>query len=79
MDENEYLAQAYLKYMDALVLDSNNYLCNLHVGRLLIEREDLQEAIQRLQQAAGLKPSNVESRYEVCVCLKYFTLAICIS
>ena len=63
MNENEPLAQAYLKYMDALVLDSNNFLCNLHVGRLLIEREDYDEAVQRLQQAVGLKPVSVESRW----------------
>ena len=62
MDENDNLTQAYLKYMDALILDSNNYLCNLHAGRLLIEREDYAEAIQRLQQAAGIKPVSVESR-----------------
>ena len=62
LDENDPMAQAYLKYMDALTLDPNNYLCNLHVGRMLIEQGSHEEAIKRLHQAAGLKPTSVESR-----------------
>ena len=56
------MAQAYLKYMDALVLEQNNYLCNLHVSRMLLERGETEEALKRLHQAAGLKPNNVEAR-----------------
>nr|CAB3263199.1 uncharacterized protein LOC104266112 [Phallusia mammillata] len=71
-DENEPLAQAYLKYMDALACDANNYLCNLHVGRMLVDREDYKEAVVRLQQAVGLKPVSVEARFllGVALCLQ---------
>lgn len=48
--------------MDALVLDPNNHLCNFHASRMLIERGEHEEAIKRLQQAAGLKPVSVEAR-----------------
>ncbi|CAK8678105.1 unnamed protein product [Clavelina lepadiformis] len=62
MDESDPLSQAYLKYMDALAIDQNNYICNLHVGRMMLQREEYDEAVKRLQQAVGLKPGNVESR-----------------
>nr|XP_009859922.1 uncharacterized protein LOC104266112 [Ciona intestinalis] len=62
-DESKPLSQAYLKYMDAVTTDPNNHLCNLHLGRMLIERGDHKEAVERLQQAVGLKPTSAEARF----------------
>jgi len=62
VDKNASLSQAFLKYMDALALGPNNHLCNYHVGRMLIGRGDYAEAVLRLQQAVGLRPTFVEAR-----------------
>ena len=61
-DEEAPLGKAYLKYMDALSLDQNNTLYNIHVGRLLLLQGNAEDAIQRLQLAVGLKPTFILAR-----------------
>ena len=56
------LGQAYLKYLDALSLDQNNVLYNIHVGRLMLLQGNTDDAIQRLQLAVGLKPTFILAR-----------------
>ena len=62
MNEEEPASQAYLKYLDAAVVDPNNHLCNLNAGRMYLSRDMYNEAIEKLQSATGLKPSSTEAR-----------------
>lgn len=55
-DENNPLGQACLKFMDALSLEQNNVMYNIHVGRLLLLQDKVEDALTRLQHAVGLKP-----------------------
>ena len=61
-DQETPLGQAYLKYLDALSLDQNNVLYNIHVGRLMLLQGNTDDAIQRLQLAVGLKPTYILAR-----------------
>lgn len=62
-DDNNPLGQAYLKYMDALAINPNDHTNNLLVGRMMIEQGNFNDAITRLQQAVGLKPTNAVARF----------------
>lgn len=82
-DESNSLGQASLKYLDALATDPSNYMANLEVGRMCLMQEDYTEAIIRLQQALGLKPSSMISRSSslllfsdclMCICCLYAAL-----
>ncbi|XP_021370614.1 uncharacterized protein LOC110461476 [Mizuhopecten yessoensis] len=48
-DEESPLGQAFLKYMDALVLDEPKAMHNFHVGRMLVIQGKYDEAIKRLE------------------------------
>ncbi|CAG2195510.1 unnamed protein product [Mytilus edulis] len=48
-DEENPLGQAYLKYMDALVIDEAKAVFNFHVGRLLVIQGNFSEAAKRLE------------------------------
>ncbi|XP_039248951.2 uncharacterized protein LOC120326691 [Styela clava] len=62
-DDSNPLGQAYLKYLDALATNPNDHTYNLHVGRMMLAQENHKEAIPRLQQAVGLKPTSVIGRF----------------
>ena len=62
-DQETPLGQAYLKYLDALSLDQNNAIYNVHVGRLLLLQGKPDEALIRLQLAVGLKPNLTIARW----------------
>ncbi|XP_054758090.2 uncharacterized protein LOC129264268 isoform X1 [Lytechinus pictus] len=55
-DESNPLGQACVKFMDALFLEQNNVMYNIHVGRLLLLQDKVEDALVRLQHAVGLKP-----------------------
>lgn len=50
-DAGNPLGQAYLKYLDALVLEESKALYNFHVGRLLVTQGNYSEAVKRLEAA----------------------------
>ncbi|XP_071962692.1 uncharacterized protein [Antedon mediterranea] len=62
-DQQNPLGQAFLKFQDALSLDQNNALYNVHVGRLLLMQDKPDEAIKRLELAVGLKPQFTIARF----------------
>lgn len=62
-DDSNPLGQAYLKYMDALAINPNDHMNNLHVGRMMTSQGNFDEAVSRLQQAVGLKPTNAIARF----------------
>ncbi|XP_065833174.1 uncharacterized protein [Oscarella lobularis] len=68
-DEND-LGKAFLKYMDALALDSASHRFNLHVGRLLVMQDKTKEALERLKIAMAIKPNTPETRL-------FYGLALC--
>ncbi|XP_064623924.1 uncharacterized protein LOC135485620 [Lineus longissimus] len=45
------LGQAYLKYLDALVLDDAKAVYSFHVGRFLVVQGEFDEAVKRLETA----------------------------
>lgn len=51
-----------MKYLDALSNAADNHLYNLHVGRMLLLQNKLEDAVTRLQVAVGLKPTSVDAR-----------------
>ncbi|XP_030854513.1 uncharacterized protein LOC580673 [Strongylocentrotus purpuratus] len=55
-DESNPLGQACLKFMDSLSLEQNSVMYNIHVGRLLLLQDKVEDALTRLQHAVGLKP-----------------------
>ena len=61
-NKSEVLVQANLKYKDALKIDSNNFVANFHVARLMIKESSYTEATKVLQSALQIKPLNIEAR-----------------
>ncbi|XP_033123589.1 uncharacterized protein LOC117122192 [Anneissia japonica] len=62
-DQQNPLGQAFLKFQDALSLDQNNALYNIHVGRLLLLQDKPEAALSRLELAVGLKPQMTIARF----------------
>lgn len=56
-DEESWLFRALLKYLDAWSLSQDSWEHNLHVGRLLLLQGNSREALQHLQNALALRPS----------------------
>lgn len=61
-DEESPLGQAYLKMMDALVLDEAKALYNFHVGRLLMVQGNYDDAVKRLEVTLGWNPAHQLAR-----------------
>lgn len=61
-DEETVLGKAYLKYMDALQLDSGGHKYNLQAGRMLLLQGKAKDALDRLKVAMALKPNTAETR-----------------
>nr|XP_006813590.1 PREDICTED: uncharacterized protein LOC102804878 [Saccoglossus kowalevskii] len=62
-NEETPLGQAYLKYMDAVSLSQNNAVYNVHAGRLLLLQGKVNEALERLEVAVGVKPTMTIARF----------------
>lgn len=56
-DEESWLHRALLKYLDAWSLSQDSWEHNLHTGRLLLLQGKSREALQHLQTALALRPS----------------------
>jgi hypothetical protein len=69
-DEETVLGKAYLKYMDALQLDSGGHKYNLQAGRMLLLQGKAKEALERLKVAMAIKPNTAETRL-------YYGLILC--
>ena len=61
-NEEVALGKEYLKYLDALANGNDNYMYNVHVGRMLLLQSKPEEAVRHLQVAVGLKPTNIDAR-----------------
>ncbi|XP_064602981.1 uncharacterized protein LOC135468574 [Liolophura sinensis] len=61
-DEESALGQAYMKYLDALVLDDTKSVYNFHVGRLLVVQGSYSEAVPRLEVALHWNPQHKLAR-----------------
>ncbi|XP_076097670.1 uncharacterized protein LOC143067930 isoform X2 [Mytilus galloprovincialis] len=62
-DEENPLGQAYLKYMDALVIDEAKAVFNFHVGRLLVIQGNFSEAAKRLEVTLNWNPNYQMGRF----------------
>ncbi|XP_063774475.1 uncharacterized protein LOC134910412 isoform X2 [Pseudophryne corroboree] len=62
LDEENPLAQAFLKYKDALSLDPDNWQYNMHVGRHLLLQKQHEEALMFLQNSLALRPASAIAR-----------------
>ncbi|XP_074656502.1 uncharacterized protein LOC141909757 [Tubulanus polymorphus] len=62
-DEENPLGQAYLKYMDAMVLDDSKAVYNFHVGRMLVIQGEYDVAVNRLETALAWNPQHESSRF----------------
>ncbi|KAJ1156063.1 hypothetical protein NDU88_008788 [Pleurodeles waltl] len=65
LDETSPLMQAFLKYQDALSLNPNSWVYNLHVGRLLLLQEKHKEALMFLQTSLVQKPDQALTRFYI--------------
>lgn len=64
-DEENPLGQAYLKYMDALVIDEAKAVFNFHVGRLLVIQGNFSEAAKRLEVTLNWNPNYQMGRFVI--------------
>ena len=55
-DAGNPLGQAYLKYLDAMVLNETKGLYNFHVGRLLVTQGNYPAAMKRLEASLCWNP-----------------------
>ncbi|XP_062375921.1 uncharacterized protein LOC134064127 [Sardina pilchardus] len=62
-DEESWLHRALLKYLDAWSLSQDSWEHNLHAGRLLLLQGKSREALQHLQTALALRPSQPALRF----------------
>ncbi|CAC5388775.1 unnamed protein product [Mytilus coruscus] len=62
-DEENPLGQAYLKYMDALVIDEAKAVFNFHVGRLLVIQGNFSDAAKRLEVTLNWNPNYQMGRF----------------
>ena len=61
-DKESPLGRALCKYKDAAKLDASNATYKLHVGRLLLVQNKVDEALQYLQASMARKPTSMEVR-----------------
>ncbi|XP_063048932.1 uncharacterized protein LOC134442896 isoform X2 [Engraulis encrasicolus] len=62
-NEESWLHRALLKYLDAWSLSEDSWENNMHVGRLLLLQGKSREALQHLQTALALRPSQPALRF----------------
>ncbi|KAL2083150.1 hypothetical protein ACEWY4_020923 [Coilia grayii] len=62
-NEESWLHRAFLKYLDAWSLSEDSWEYNLHVGRLLLVQGKSREALQHLQTALALRPTQPALRF----------------
>ncbi|CAL9687854.1 unnamed protein product [Knipowitschia caucasica] len=62
-DEENYLNQALMKYLDAWSLSPDSWEYNLHVGRLLLLQGKHCNALQHLQTGLALRPLHAGLRF----------------
>nr|XP_033794691.1 uncharacterized protein LOC117357752 [Geotrypetes seraphini] len=62
LDEESPMAQALLKYLDALFLNPDNWQYNFHVGRLKLLQGENKEALTYLQTSLALRPASPVTR-----------------
>ncbi|XP_041418568.1 uncharacterized protein LOC108716581 isoform X2 [Xenopus laevis] len=62
VDEDNPLAQAFLKYQDALLLSPDNWQYQFHVGRHLLMQRRNRDALILLQNALALRPASAITR-----------------
>ncbi|XP_029449455.1 uncharacterized protein LOC115087006 isoform X2 [Rhinatrema bivittatum] len=62
LDEESPVAQAHLKYLDALFLNPDNWQYNFHVGRLKLLQGQNEEALTYLQTSLALRPASPVTR-----------------
>ncbi|XP_060079354.1 uncharacterized protein LOC132558767 [Ylistrum balloti] len=70
-DEESPLGQAYLKYMDALVLDEPKAVYNFHVGRMLVIQGKYTDAISRLEVTLNWNPQYQLARFYLGLALAF--------